>query len=61
MKTRKQVLKMVAGFQSQLFADQKKQSVNLRTYNDGNYWSVEILVSHLDMVTNTHDLWEQLV
>lgn len=58
MKTRKQVFNIFADLQKQLFADQMQRSVQVKTYNDGDFWVVDILVSHYDWEKQEHDLWE---
>ena len=58
MKTRKQVFDIFADLQKQLFADQMQNIVKVNAYNDGEYWVVEILVTHYDWAKQERDLWE---
>lgn len=60
MKTRKQVLADFYGMQRQLFAEGLFQGVDIRAYNDGEYWNVTLCVSHYDDVANELDLWERV-
>lgn len=44
--------------QKQLFANDMVQSVEVRGYNDGEYWNLRILVTHYDEFRGVHDVWE---